>query len=1478
MRESAVGIAMEKHVIASRWEAGMRQLSGWRSAVFALMAMWMLGGCGTAQAPINRVGTNVVEKTAFTGSWYMVQTLIDFEYEAASMGFVGEVSADPTGGAYSGGMARIRWVIDQNFLLAYRDYQTVGEATDPYAEANSDFLGQPVAAYRITSHFDIRRDYNTTTGEELNVIVENSTDRRWWERRFMRVDWSQNLISGWYGVSTDLAEIFGSVRREPAAITPQPGSDYPVEWLPRFDRMSCSSADDTSAGCRENDRIWAGDYAQNDLYHMTFVTQQLLTPSVTNPSAEWTSVAVAIRTSFLRRSETRQYQGEAFRDNLFDRAGYFRLERDTFDGSSEADDISFGMTDYRNVSISRHNLWQNWYTQNADGTRTPTNIGERRVRQLHWYTSRELPAHLVRPAFQTASEWNVNYMTLVRHIQGRALPVGPDGGFDCQEENPDGFCFCQRAEDGTLINPTCDYVYDPFETPAQVAARGVSDPFDCHVEIPAGAEPDLQNDAARVVDLDITDAAPDFEGWFGARMVGSECVNVLHINSCNIAAVARNGGTTEGIDCQERGDARFNLLSYVDTPGTPFLGVAQFRADPVSGELLGTDANIGGPALQTVRVRAMQAWDLVTGRITEQQFFTGEDIRAFLESSNHIDLPAPPRIDFSVASSFGESLPGGAGIGEFQGVMDAAMDRTSTLRGRNARANTFIDRVEALRDTGIERQLVASDDALALAGISEFADGFDRNSQSFVDAASPVNGQLMQRMVDRQEFETRLSAHGMHMVNEYTDNSVLWFVNQHRDWPRARVEFELNRRLYRQTELHEMGHCMGLRHDFGGSADSGNYSRNYYVINERFPLPRPSTFDRDGDAGLSAVEQQQFEDAYVAARRRRELAGIDAEMSSSIMEYTGQWYERIQGLGFHDAMALSLGYAGLVDAYHNVDGRPVSQINPSTTDRVYARYYQGGERCEADADCPFNDGGARASELTPANLDGNLVQRCAASATGSTRRVCSNFDVDARAVLSSTTATSTPEYLPISYRYCEDLASLWLPWCSRFDEGDNFRDIVRNAFESYDRNYIFAAFRRYRRTYDIGTYADYLFRAFGPLVKIQQDLMYRYASDPSYRATSGSWQFDDQFLAAADALNFFARVMGNTDVGSYRWDAGYQRYERDNPDPMAQGADLRVPLGTGRYSFTIYQAGLTGINRIERVGAFYDQIYAMLYLTMRGGQTFDGSSASYIYGTDVPFLVNFYDLFPNEMNQILSGIIADQPAEYMPRLACSSLTANRCNDPRLVYMDFYRGDCSPGAPVDACRPNPTNVYQDLRVVNGGGAGILPNYAAIFGLQSIPISSDMTFASQVFLCVEGQGDCQTPPPDAIEGLDYVRHTSARFNQSYLAWQLEPTASRIEERSVSFNMVQEARDTAFILQALRDIRGDFGDPPNDPNNISQADRDRLAALNYTVPTSATVLNNEIDRLDSRVISLESFFNFLIEIERRTFPTLQQPWVRT
>ncbi len=111
---------------------------------------------------------------------------------------------------------RVRFEITEDLLLARLTYERIDNTDGKGVRRTPD--GQIVAAYRIESHFDIKRDYNPQTGEELNVVVENTTDRPWYERTHFRVDWSKNVVTDAYELDTlSQLGIYYGVTWEPVA-------------------------------------------------------------------------------------------------------------------------------------------------------------------------------------------------------------------------------------------------------------------------------------------------------------------------------------------------------------------------------------------------------------------------------------------------------------------------------------------------------------------------------------------------------------------------------------------------------------------------------------------------------------------------------------------------------------------------------------------------------------------------------------------------------------------------------------------------------------------------------------------------------------------------------------------------------------------------------------------------------------------------------------------------------------------------------------------------------------------------------------------------------------------------------------------------------------------------------------------------------------------------------------------------------------
>ena len=87
---------------------------------------------------------------------------------------------------------KVRFEITEENLIGYRAYDYAIGSQNPTTGGDNN-TDTPLLVYKIISHFDVKREYNPGTGEETNVISENTNDRPWNQRQYMRVDWSQNL-------------------------------------------------------------------------------------------------------------------------------------------------------------------------------------------------------------------------------------------------------------------------------------------------------------------------------------------------------------------------------------------------------------------------------------------------------------------------------------------------------------------------------------------------------------------------------------------------------------------------------------------------------------------------------------------------------------------------------------------------------------------------------------------------------------------------------------------------------------------------------------------------------------------------------------------------------------------------------------------------------------------------------------------------------------------------------------------------------------------------------------------------------------------------------------------------------------------------------------------------------------------------------------------------------------------------------------
>ncbi len=328
--------------------------------IFTLMLI-LLSACADPVKDINRVQPNLLKKTDFSGEWYMQQTILDVP-PTSGFTFIGESSV----------LERVRWEIQQDMLIAYRSYPRLRGAQSVSNKLAFDGKENPVAAYRILSHSDIRRDYNPSTGETSNVLMENTTDRPWFERDYIRVDWSMSLVEN----LEMIAPIISSTGVALAEALEQGGED------------ALYREDDDQGNAKYFDIT--GKYFVAPDEDGCIYTQYYLGVE------DCTAAEIKVRSSFAKVPEKSTYEPFDYNDQLMAKFGYFRSEYYEYDEQRGAVDAG------RRNLINRHNIWKTSFKE--DGT--IIDIVDREYKTVPYYLGPNFPSDLDEEAKSTMAQWN----------------------------------------------------------------------------------------------------------------------------------------------------------------------------------------------------------------------------------------------------------------------------------------------------------------------------------------------------------------------------------------------------------------------------------------------------------------------------------------------------------------------------------------------------------------------------------------------------------------------------------------------------------------------------------------------------------------------------------------------------------------------------------------------------------------------------------------------------------------------------------------------------------------------------------------------------------------------------------------------------------------------------------------------------------------------------------------------------------------
>jgi hypothetical protein len=1206
------------------------------SASLLVAVAVVVSGCSTPEL-IDRTMPNYTKKSELlTGTWYIKESVID----------VPKTSGASTIG-YGGNLEKIRWEIHEDLLVGYRTYEFI-PGLDPNIDQEKSkigavvfkdgrpYKGAPVFAYRIKSHFDRQRGYNASTGELTNVLAEDSSDRPWHERQFMRVDWSTNAINNFNNCTG-------------------PAGGACLNSNGQFFRSV--TAEDQN---KQDNAFYEARNAKGELTYFDFTTEAIADPPtiyypgygdipycMINPTTDCESALVRIRTSVKKVDEERvaQYEPLVYNDKLMKKFGFFRQEMLSYNKGYQFTETG------RLLYAQRHNIWDG-KTKDEAGKTIP--VTKRALRPIVYFMTANTPVEIY-PAGQGPNSLESSWDNAFRRAV--AVPRGIE-----VSKVPQMFYVCR--------------------TPVQ---KG--DPEACGKE-----------------------------GTY-ARM----------------------------------GDIRYNLIPYVEQITGGLLGLGPSSLDPETGEIVQAVANVYGPGMDSWSGAAAQVLDVLNNEVSLADVIMGKDIKDYVFSNLNATDPRRPANGpwssqsplisestrpmssfFSPRGEFAMKLEGYKRAGHLPlRMQDRKAVVEKLIQGNPALESELINLPEVRSavissvphkafqaklqsDSSFYRQ-VALQTMLGTDPVTAYKKqmnskprpeiGCEYNLEFFDDDYLGI-AKAKKKVYDAKLAEVQATGHAS------CANPAMCTLAEAKPLAKKAIWDDLRRDAYRSIGEHEVGHTVGLMHNFIASADALNYKDGYWdarketigvMVGGKRVLPvTPQNLLDAAKPNQKQIDESMYEKTY-----------------SSIMDYGARMNASIHGIGKYDDAAILFGYAGgfepgWVEVFNDMRNDydvtnwgvdtdnmakklvvrgahveiPMANVEHYTpvssfiTDRFH---YTTLPFMFADKNQPFEaalDQGLKRmqnrsfrkwSEMEPiyAKIEKELK----------------NFNLSSGGFLEpdwnkardviKVSARNMPIEVP--YMFCSDYEVGANVMCNRHDQGADLYEMTTKWVERFDTSYAWSNFRRDRFNFSVNT-ALAKSRYMENIPNVYQQWLFNiYFLQSAYQLTSE--QMDEFFglgdpiwqnywtMAVTDSTNLLLRQLTTPSTGYHgktvtgNW--VHMTSNKSNNGRLSGDAETAfitraktaagggftdvtyVPRGVGRSMYSNYDSfGYDGFTRITEVGHFWDQRLALAALT---------SSETNFLGVDrgsdaLRYSLPYYITFNRELAPLFRDIWAENKSSLTSSL------------------------------------------------------------------------------------------------------------------------------------------------------------------------------------------------------------------------------------
>jgi hypothetical protein len=1296
-------------------------------------------GCAEQQDPVDRVEAYALPKTMFAGEWYYNKTVIDTP-SSESVAFIGQTSW--------GSQFRIRWDIQENYLYARTAYELIAGAAGGPSQDTGEYKGTIVGAWKISSHFDIKKGYNLSSGEPNNTLMENSEDCVWYNCKLIRVDWSTNHATDANFLHWGFS---GSIVKEAMPFYVQDQSDR--DYKPVFD-AEAGYLDVTTALAIKPKEIFFR------WYNISLPVCWLRGGEDVSCQTE----IVKVRHSFMRKAPNRDYEPRLHRGEQDEWFGYFVSER--FNWHSEQ-----GMT-YRTKKhyMLRHNIWEKNHdstkacTKDADcgggGSRCDTEIAFHKTDVAKDSDHDGLPDDFENAtaglnasngdsdgdglvdskddadgdgqrnleAFYAWDAENMEYWCTVPMNKRVPKPIvyfttGPfpksmrcdefvyDVSKDTAEEDCKPWKWSAdkktRADKWSAMHYASVNYEDNWW---KVYLRGAYGWSDADYQKWVTTHDPAKFSGTQRTQLDQfgdktngyysfaicpnnpvaeTDAWPcrfPQHSFAQAKELMDRGLKFNHMSfELAKARLDANQPANNARPYVRIGDMRYSYVNWVKvySPTGP-LGYGPNTSDVRTGEIISGYANIY-PATDYVATRIDDLIAVLNGEMKANDYIDGVNIRAWLDKVNAETTATQASTGTTtgftnraftpqdVASMYSQMkqpwMKKIAKRGTPQNFSQMHDGKGNQLNSSQIKiklmegltASGLLDRTKGKMDlsiikgTPLERRLI-DEEVLLAAGYRP--DQVTTISEDVLDKTSIARGGLFGRLEAREEFLDAMRKQGVDFAEDFLQaadegltglSARLKTIDPKKRWAVIRDT------LTRPLVVHEMGHSLGLMHNFGGSEDVVNYHPEYWKLrtNDGKETAACTGTVTAGDNKLCPFYLKPMNDYQLGKDQRnisQGLLGLNEYSYTSVMDYDRYSTMMGLGLGRYDTASFIYGYTDKVEVYKSTGKVPLAP------DNIFDQWHEGQGTVLL-----FNGSTPKSFHYTKwyTLMGENLYKE-------SNRELVDYREM--KKVRDSKTGTSqgwfhvkgNTKRVRVPYIYCTHGRSNISGRCMTWDWGADFYERMKMHVDNWDTWYVLNSFPRGRVGWSKGGYIGGRYGRFYKRLKhfnntyaLYQTLFNQWYSDAEVTKffTDPVDGWGDYTVAMHDGFNTLMQTLAMPDVKSFdklaKQNDGQEAYNEST-----FGSEFQTNVTNARYFSTSYyntdfeqpRCGSYWWECLHHFGFYMEKVMAMYALA---------DPRTYFVGQDTAedmrlYRINFFDNFSTQIVKFFSAMLAEQHADNSP--------------------------------------------------------------------------------------------------------------------------------------------------------------------------------------------------------------------------------------